>query len=280
MPAEIMFILFVVFTIFCPYEATAYDSRHPTSVNPLTRRLPSMSTESPKARGNFTPTCPPPPKTDDWSFMGDASLLTQLAFWFGTTGLLLTACITVVYFCCCCCCSTGHRKPKRHQEHEPLSALREPLLPPQPCSGPDQREHRSSVRPLVLSTQTRSGRGLSSTSITYATVYPRTLPAGPAQDRPPAAGSGAGNDVGRGSQSPGGFHVTSPALVVPQNAEVQGYGYQDQRLQAYFTGLPSYNSVASSAPTMNRQPQMATAQHGGPTVVPRSPPPPYPYGHC
>ncbi|XP_077500108.1 uncharacterized protein LOC144110914 [Amblyomma americanum] len=257
MPANTKLVFLVALATCRPSEATGWDARLRSSVSLSTSRLPPVSTESPKAGGKTVPSCPPPPRTDKWSFMGDASLLTQLAFWFGATGILLTLCFILGYFCCCSC---GHANNRRRQEDDSLSMLRAPLLPPQPSRDQDQRERRSSVRPLVLSTQTRSGRGLSSTSITYATVYPRTLPTGPSQDRP-GTGNGAGSrsDAARGTQSPGMFQVLPPTLE-SHNSGVQDYGYQDQMLHSYYSGLPTYSSIARNVPIVNRETQAATAR--------------------
>ncbi|XP_037557390.1 uncharacterized protein LOC119434139 [Dermacentor silvarum] len=203
------------------------------------------------------PTCAPSPKPGGW--LANTTLLTQLAFWFGTVGLLVTLCATAIYFCCFSCEPVQVVRRQR-RVHSVMST--EPLIPPA-TSGTNQRESRSTVRPVPVPAGNASGTAPAST--TYATVFPRLAPFGSPQVRPPG--------VPATTQSSRGGALSAWSPVLEPHREEDEFGYQAQTLQPYTTGLPAYSTVASTAFPFN--PPGPGPQHPAAMGYPRSPPPPY-----
>ncbi|XP_070381491.1 uncharacterized protein [Dermacentor albipictus] len=220
---------------------------------PATRLSPVSTTEGSDQIPR--PTCAP---SDGW--LANASLLTQLAFWFGAVGLVVTLCVTAGYFCCFSC---GPVRAVRLRRRDRSSRSRERLLPPA-TNGTDQREHQSTVR--LLCVRVGNPAGTRPTSPTHASVFPRLATLGSAQVGPP--GVPAATQISRG-----GAPSTSSPVIVAHRVEDE-FGYQAQTLQPYSAGPPAYSTVASST-TFPFSPPGPGPQHPAAMGVPRSPPPPY-----
>ncbi|XP_072141770.1 uncharacterized protein [Dermacentor andersoni] len=234
----------------------AWDAMAQNGGLPVTRLPPVPATEG--GGQSPTPTCAPSPKPDGW--LENTSLLTQLAFWFGTVGLMVTLCATAVYFCCF---SRGPVRAVRLRRRDRSSRSRERLLPPA-TDGTDQRERRSPVR--LLCVRAGNASGTAPTSTTYASVFPRLATFGSPQVGPPG--------VPAATQSSRGGAPSTWSPVLEPHREEDEFGYQPQTLQPYSAGPPAYSTVASST-TFPVSPPGPGPQHPAAMGVPRSPPPPY-----